>query len=230
MEAGNHREGIAGLAQAHRLRPNDQELTRQYEDALARHGTPEDKKEAEVQPLLLEATGRYELDDTRGALEVLKLALGKVNGMPRLRALVHHRLAVVHLGAGQLKEAKQNLEAAMREETRPTDLRAEVLLTYAEVLLSEGKLGEAEKAASSAIEIEPKNPLAHANLAIARSLAGDVKGAIRAFEQAFESGLARRLTLSDFLALGPPVEALEGHEQFVTMVKRAYPKATYPRE
>ncbi len=228
LAMGRHREGISALAEAHRLRPNDEDIEAEYELALAAHGTKEDRIEAELQPLLLEATGRYEIDDSAGAIEVLQTALAKTASVPRLRALVHHRLAMVHLGAGHLAQAKKHLEAAMRAEKDHTDLRAEVLVSYAEVLLSEGKLGDAEKAANEAIDIAPKNPLAYANLAIARSLAGNRDGAISAFEKAFDSGLARRLTLHDFMAIGKPIDALKAHPGFAEMVKRAYPSEYKP--
>jgi Flp pilus assembly protein TadD len=125
-------------------------------------------------------------------------------------------------------EAKKHLVEAMSADKTATELRGEVLVSYAEVLLSEGKLGEAEQAANEAIQIEPKNPLAHANLAIARSLSGNSDGAMSAFEQAFDTGLARRLTLNDFLGIGPPIEALKKHPNFASMVKRAYPSSQYP--
>lgn len=230
LAMGRHREGISALGQAHRLRPNDEEIGREYQDALAAHGTKEDRLEAELQPLLLEAIGRYEIDDAEGALGVLEAALAKSKSVPRLRALVHHRMAIVHLGSGRLADAKKHLEEAMSAEKNGTELRADVLVSYAEVLLSEGKLPEAEEAANEAIAIEPKNPLAHANLAIARSLAGNADGAVSAFESAFESGLARRLTFSDFIAIGRPIELLEDQPAFRAVVKRAYPSAEYPPE
>jgi tetratricopeptide (TPR) repeat protein len=229
LAMGRHREGIAALGEAHRLRPNDEDLEREYQEALRAHGTAEDRLEAELQPLLLEATGRYEIDDAKGAIEVLELALKKANGVPRLTALVHHRMAIAFLGSSKLAEAKRHLEAAMKDEKNNSELRADVLVSYAEVLLSEGKLAEAETAASEAIGIEPKNPLAYANLAIARSLAGNGDGAIDAFEHAFDSGLARRLTLKDFLAIGPPIEAIKNHPGFGAMVKRAYPSSEIPK-
>ena len=228
LAMGRHHEGISALGSAHRLRPNDEDIASEYREALRAHGTQEDRLEAELQPLLLEATGRFEIDDTSGAIGVLEAALSKSAAVPRLRALVHHRIAIVHLGTGELAKAKKHLEAAMTTEKEHSELRADLLVTYAEVLLSEGKLDDAEKAAGEAIEIEPRNPLALANLAIARSLAGNAEGAMTAFEQAFESGLARRLTLSDFLAIGRPIEALKGHPKFPAMVKRAYPSSEYP--
>jgi tetratricopeptide (TPR) repeat protein len=228
LALGRHREGISHLGQAHRLRPNDEEIAAEYRDALKSHGTKEDRLEAELQPLLLEATGRFEIDDAKGAIGVLETALVKSAPVPRLRALVHHRIAIVHLGSGHLTEAKKHLVEAMSAEKNGSELRADVLVSYAEVLLSEGKLEEAEKAAGEAIQIEPKNPLAHANLAIARALAGNEEGAMSAFEAAFDTGLARRLTLSDFLAIGRPIEALKDHPGFTAMVKRAYPSAQYP--
>lgn len=220
---GRTSEGISWLGQAHRLRPSDEDLADEYKNALARHGTPEDRLEAELSPLLLEATGRYELDDAKGAVDVLQQALKKSKGAPRLRALVHHRLGIVYLAAGQHGPAKEHLEAGLRDEKAPTALRAELLVSYAEVLLSVGKLAEAENAASNAIEIEPSNPLAHANLAIARAMLGDRTGAIEALEDAFEAGLARRLTLDDFMAIGP-IKTLEELPEFQAMVKRVYPR------
>ena len=228
IQVGRHRDGLRALARAHRLRPSDPELSREYQAVLARHGNSQERLEAELQPLLLEATGRYELDDADGALEVLKIALEKSRGIPGLSAMVHHRLATVQLGAGRLQEARGHLETALSKETGPTALRAEVLVSYAEVLLSQGHWAKAEKTAEQAVAIEPQNPLAFANLAIARSLGGKKTDAIRAFEKAFESGLARRLTLRDFLAIGPPVAGLEDHPDFEPMIRRAYPSSPYP--
>jgi tetratricopeptide (TPR) repeat protein len=215
------------MGKAHQLRPEDQDLEREYQHALSEHGTKEERLEAEIFPLLLEATGRYELDDPSGAIDALNLALNKVKRVPRLSALVRYRIALVLLSTGEGKKAVHHLETALNGIRGDGQLKADVLVSYSEALLSVERVDAAAKAAASAVELDPTNPLGHANLAIARQRKGNADGAIEAFKVAFAKGLARRLSMAQFLAISS-VDGLRSHPEFVPMVKSAWPRTPYP--
>ena len=228
LALGRSREGLSAYATARRLHPDDETLEREYSEALARVGTDEDRAEADVQSLLLEATGRAEIDDLNGARDTLRAALGRAAKWPHLAALVRHKLAMVYLRQGEAKLALDEMEKLFAIEREPSDLRTDALVTYSEVLLALGRAEDAKRAAEQAIASAPKNTLAYTNLAIARVVTGDKEGAIDALHRAFDLGLARRLTLAEFLAIGPAIEKLKDHPDFAPMVRRAWPKSAYP--
>lgn len=224
---GRSREGLQALGTARRLRPDDANLAEEHDHYLLRYGSDEDRIEAKIQPLLLEATGRFELDDRGGALRALEAALVEVKGYSRLEAQVRHRMALVHLSAGELAQAQSNIELALAALPPTTTQRAEVLLTDAEVLLSLNKPKEAATAAQSAIELEPANPLAYANLGIAKALTNEPEAALNALEQGFRWGLARRLTPDQFLEI-PAIQKLKSNPRFPSLMRSAWPERPYP--
>jgi tetratricopeptide (TPR) repeat protein len=228
LSLGQKSDGLAALATAHRLHPSDEDVEREYKEALALYGTDEDRLEAEVQRLVLEASGRVEIDDYKGARDTLKSALEKSSKIPRLAAMVHERLALLALRKGEHQAARDELEKTLVLEKSSSPLRAEALVSYSEVLLSLDRTQDAIRAAEEAINIEPKNALAHANIGIAYAMKNDRDGAIRALARAFDCGLSRKLTLDEFLAIGPAIDNLKSHPDFVAMVRRAWPKSTYP--
>jgi hypothetical protein len=67
--------------------------------------------------------------------------------------------------------------------------------------------------------------LAHANLGVALAASGDKDRAMTALKKACDLGLARRLTLQEFRAIGAPIDALKGRPDFDAMVKSAWPRA-----
>jgi tetratricopeptide (TPR) repeat protein len=228
LSLGQKADGLTALATAHRLHPSDEDVEREYKDALSHYGTDEDRVEAEVQQLVLEASGRVEIDDYKGARATLKAALDKSAKVPRLEALVHERMALVAMRKGEHQAARDELERALALEKSPSPLRAEALVSYSEVLISLSRALDAIRAAEEAIGIEPKNALAHANIGIAYSLKNDRDGAIKALGRAFDCGLSRKLTLDEFLAIGPAIDKLKSHPDFVAMVRRAWPASAYP--
>ncbi len=224
ISMGQAPAGLFALGRAHRLKPNDEPLKDEYHYALARYGSNADRAAAEVEPMLLDAIGRHELDDHEGAHRVLARALSRAKDVPQLAAKVHHRTAVIHLAEGRLKEARAHVQKALELEQKPSALRSLILLLQAELLISSEKLTEAAEAANSAIKISPREPLAHANLAIAKSLMNDVEGAFSALQKAFESGLARKLSKKEFLKIGPAIERLRSHPGFAELLRSAWPE------
>ncbi len=220
-----HRGGISALGTAHRLKPNDAGLEEEYRNALAQYGSEEDRVEANIHPLILEATGRFELGDRAGALAVLQSALKTASPIPRLLALVHHRLGLVHLADGQIDKARVAHEKALGNSPPESELRSDILVSYSEILVALGHLQEAGKRAQEAIRLAPRNPLAHANLGIAESLRKRTLPAVEALGNAFRFGLARRLTRSEFFALGEAINRLRGNENFELLLKEAWPRS-----
>jgi tetratricopeptide (TPR) repeat protein len=225
---GHGKAGIEAIAYAHRLTPSDEDIEREYKDTLARFGTDEDRIAADVDRLILEAAGRAEINDFKGAAETLQAALQKGAKVPRCAALVHQRIGLLSLRRGNRKDALAELEKALGSVPDSNALRAETLVSYSEVLLALNRADDAMRAANEAIRIEPKNALAHANLGIARAVKNDREGAMQSLSAAVELGLARRLTLAEFLAIGPPIDKLKNHPDFAPMVHRAWPKSQYP--
>jgi tetratricopeptide (TPR) repeat protein len=227
IAVGHKTEGLAALATAHRLHPSDEDVEREYKEALARHGTDEDRVEAAVDQLVREAAGRVEIDDYKGARDTLKTALDRSGKIPRLVALVHERLALVALRKGEHQAARDELEKSLAADKAPSGLRAETLVSYSEVMLSLDRPQDAIRAAEEAIVIEPMNPLAHANIGIAHSMRNDRDGAMKALSRAFDCGLSRKLSLGEFLAIRP-IDKLKSHPDFGPMVRRAWPSSSYP--
>jgi tetratricopeptide (TPR) repeat protein len=228
MAMSRYREGLSAMATAHRLRPDDDAVAEEYRFLLAKYGTPEDRREAQIHPLLVEAQGRLEIDDVQGAIMTLNEALKLSGPVKRLRGLVLFRLANVHLRQGEMEEADKTLGRALDEATEPTALRADILVARTEILLSREAYAEARAAAAEAAELAPQSPLPFANLAVALAMLGDKDGAIVNFGLAFDRGLGRRLTQEEFLSLGPSINLIRSHAQFAPMMRRAWPRLPYP--
>lgn len=219
---GRAREGIRALATAHRLAPEDDNVAQEYRYALSKHGTPDEKVEASVAPLLLEAIGRYELDDEEGAEKTLVVALERAKGSPRIAAKVRHRLALLALQREAPKAAIAQFEAALAGVGEPTSQRAELLLGYAEALVAAGRPADAIVAAKEACKISPANPLAHTNLAVAYLESGDEASALASLEAASKRGLDRRLSRASFLKIGS-LARLENDPRFTAWLDRTWP-------
>ncbi len=222
MAASNPRRGIRAYAQVRRLAPQDENIEREYQYALAQHGTDEEKIEAKVAPLLLEAVGRYELDDTKGAAATLTAALAAAKGAPRIEAKVHHRLALIALSEGASKKAHQHFAAGLALLPNPTPARAELLLGYAELLVLDGRMKDAIAAASEATSIDPDQPLAHTNLAVAYAEIGKIDEALAALDRAAKAGIARRLSRKALLQIGG-LSKLAEDPRFEAWLDRTWP-------
>jgi tetratricopeptide (TPR) repeat protein len=96
-----------------------------------------------------------------------------------LRTLTPAREAEFLLATGQYDSARQKLESAMR--SRPTD--SELLYTYARVEAADGKLEQAKSRAQSAVEANPRDPVAWVVLGRVLEMAKDDRGAQEAYER-----------------------------------------------
>ncbi len=224
-DEGRTAEAMSLLRQGVRLHPRDELIAAEYEALLARYGTPKERKAAEIQPLLREAAGRYEIDDVEGARQTLRLARRRAAGFPCLEATVDHRLALVALTEGELGRADRALGTALDECSDDPLTRGDLLLTLSELRLAQQRWGEAEKAGRDALALSPADPLVWTNLALALAGLGRVEEALDAFEQAVDRGLSRRLTLDQLLALGEPVERLADKDRFRQLTRRGWPGA-----
>lgn len=223
MSASQPRRGIRAYAQARRLAPQDENIDREYQYALTKHGTPEERIEAKVAPLLLEAVGRYELDDAKGAAATLQAALAAAKGAPKVEAKVHHRLALVAMSQGASKVAHKHFAAGLALLPGPSPERADLLLGYAELLVIDGRMQDAITAATEATTIDPEQPLAHANLAVAYAEIGKIDEALASLERAAHAGIARRLTRAALLQIGG-LSKLADDPRFDAWLDRTWPK------
>jgi tetratricopeptide (TPR) repeat protein len=96
-----------------------------------------------------------------------------------LRTLTPAREAEFLLATGQYDSARQKLESAMR--SRPND--SELLYTYARVEAADGKLEQAKSRAQSAVEANPRDPVAWVVLGRVLEMAKDDRGAQEAYER-----------------------------------------------
>ena len=96
-----------------------------------------------------------------------------------LRALTPAREAEFLLATGQYDSARQKLESAMR--SRPND--SELLYTYARVEAADGNLEQAKARAQSAVEANPRDPVAWVVLGRVLEMGKDDRGAQQAYER-----------------------------------------------
>lgn len=225
LALGRAREALSAYATADRLRPSDEMLANEYRQALEKHGTDEEKKEAAVTELVLEASGRAETGDLRGAEQTLRLAREKAGKVSRLVALVDLKIAMVLVRRGEHAKALALLESVPKNGALDASMRAEANVASSEVLLALKRPKDAVRAAESAIQLEPRNVLAHTNLGVAFAASGDKDRAMEALKRACELGLARRLTYQEFMAIGAPIESLKSRADFDAMVKSAWPRS-----
>jgi tetratricopeptide (TPR) repeat protein len=203
-DTGRADAALATLAEAHRLRPDDEFIEGEYQRLLARYGTPEQKAEARVRPLIREASGRFELEDADGALATLAVALQRAGSHPRVRGEVRYRMALVELGRGRSRAALRHVKDALDGgEAIPPRLRTSLLLVQSEAYLSLTAYPAAAQASREAAAISDENPLAHANLALAELQLGHRAAAREALSRAIERGLSRLLTFDQLVELGP---------------------------
>lgn len=225
LASGRNREALSAYASAERLRPSDETLANEYREALERLGTDEEKREAAVGELVLEASGRGENGDLKGAEQTLKLARDRAGKVARLIGLVDLKIAMVLVRRGEHARALSMLEPLPKNNALDVAMRAEAQVVSSEVLLALKRPKDAIKAAESAIQLEPKNVLAHANLGVALAASGEKDRAMNALKRACDLGLARRLTLQEFMAIGPAIDSLKARADFDQMIKTAWPRA-----
>lgn len=219
---GRVEAAIAAFGEAHRLRPQDELVESEYQRILARHGSPEQRSEAAVRPLIREASGRFQLEDFEGALEALNLALVRAGPHPRVRADVLHRMAVVELSRGRSGRALASSAEALEGEGLRSDQRADLALVRSEAFLMEERFREARSASLRCIQLRPEDPRGQANLAFASHRLGRKEEALSALQAAIEAGLPRLLTRRQFMALGEPVERMLEDADFATVIDLAW--------
>jgi tetratricopeptide (TPR) repeat protein len=220
---GRHREALSAYASAERLRPQDEALANEYHDALERFGTDEERRAAAVAALVIEAAGRAEAGDHRGAQKTLAEAKERAGKVQRLIQLVDLRSALLLVRRGEHAKALALLEGIIKAGVVDAAIEAEVLIAASEVQLSLSRPKEAIRSAERAIVIEPRNVLAHANLSVAFAAAGEREKAIKALRKACELGLPRRLTYAELMAM-PAIRSLESHPEFEALVREAWPR------
>ncbi len=193
IAVGRPAAALDALGTAARLRPQDERLAAAHRGLVARHGSKEDRTRTEVDALILEASGRFELADTAGAKATLLEALERSRAWPDLRAKVRLRIGLVAMAERKFDEARRALRVA-RADADDDAMIAAADLALAELELAEGNYPEAERAAEAATARRPGDPLGHVNLALARAHLGDTERAIAALGAALSRGLAARLT------------------------------------
>ncbi len=220
VNRGKLLEAQAAYREAMRLAPQDPLIG----DALAaltqRLGTTEEKLAASLAPLFHEADGRLSQQDRRGALDALLEAERRAAGVPRLEAMVHHLIAAVHLSGGAWRDALHHLEAALALETAPPATQSERWLMRAEAHLSLGQAEPAAESARQAIALEPNNPLAHTNLALAQLAAGKREG-LESLRRAIVLGLPKKLERRQLESV-PAVQRFLGDTEFVAIMNEGW--------
>lgn len=205
LDTGFHDEGIAALTRAAHLRPEDPGV--QSELQTARRALPDHAPS--VARALARADKALAGNDLRGARLALDEAATAAT-RPEDRALVHHRRALVALVAEDHPLALRETKAGLR--TAPAHaraLRAELLVTLADLHIAERRAEDALIAATAATELAPSDPLAQTNLAAARALGGDLDGALAALRAAIDAGLPERLARADLEAIAAFAPLLE---------------------
>ncbi len=206
-DLGRPHAAIAHLASARRLAPHDPLLESEYRRLVLRHGHPEARAEAELEGLLRLAAGRWALDDLDGALQALARAERQVADVPRLVAIVHHRRALVRLGVGDARAAEADAAAGLAQGTEaeplPMDTEVALQITRGEALLALGRYADARGANRQALDRDPTDPIAWANLAFAHLHLGEEDEATRALQRAVQAGLARHLTWEQLQGAAP---------------------------
>jgi tetratricopeptide (TPR) repeat protein len=222
-DEGRVKSALAVFAEAAREHPADEIIAREYEAMLARHGTPQQQREAEVQPLIREAAGRFELGDTDGARQTLELALERAKGLGDLSARIHHRLALIDLARGHHEAAATHARRGLDRAPREAPVRFELALTLGEIRMAQARWRPAIAATRAALELDGDNPLAWANLALGLAALGRLDPAIEAFSSAIDHGLSRRLTYAQLSGLGLPFERLSADPRFHGLAVRGWP-------
>lgn len=220
---GRTEAAIAAFGEAHRLRPSDELVESEYQRMLAQHGSPEQRAEAAVRPLIREASGRFQLEDHEGALEALALALERAGDHARVRADVLHRMAVVELGRAEAERTLALTARALKGGALRSDQLADLALLRSEAFLLQERFREARSASLRCIELRPRDPRAQTNLAFASLRLRRREEALSALRSAVDGGLPRLLTYRQFTALGEPVERMLQDPEFAAIIRKAWP-------
>lgn len=228
MSHNHSQEALLAYRKATELLPYDNALAEEYRAARAQAQNPETRLEVAIEPLMDEASVYLSSQDFERALASLDAALNVAKPVPKLRATVRHQIALVLIASGKSKAALRPLEKGLSEAVHPDALRAALLVSYADVLLAHDRADEALIAAAAATHITPENPLAWADLAIARLLSNDTRGGVKAFKKAFKAGLAQHITRKQLLEIGA-VAKIEKRRDFKRMLDRAWPNPSRAR-
>lgn len=222
LTVGATREGLDALTRARRLRPDDAVLAGEVAEAERRHGDAETKAQRAAEPLLAEASSRFDAGAYDEAASALQEALRSARDAPGLRGEIRRRLALVYVAQDAPKKARAELERGLIEASRPGPVRAALLLTHSDVLLGLGEIETALVSASAAAELTPDDPLPLANVAIARAMRGETKAALAALRKAVDLGLPARLTREDLLAI-PGLAKIARRPDFKALVDEGWP-------
>ncbi len=216
------KEGVDALSHAQRLRPDDAMLAAELKQALSQHGDNEARATIAISGYLEEATAAFERGDAKEAESALQSALLFTNKAPKTRADLRRRLALVFIAQDKLSDALLVVGAALLDVPEPSVLRAALLVTHADLLIASGDNNGALISASAAAEINPEDPLAHTNVAVARALRKEWAPALKALRRAIDHGLPRRLTRAEFMGIEAFALAHE-QENFVALVNEGWP-------
>ena len=225
LGAGHRSTALDAMTTAHHLRPDDRRLAAAYRALMARHGSALERATHQVDALILEASGRYELGDTVGAYSTLNDALERAKDTPSLRAKVRHRLGLLALAQARLDDAAVLLAKAREDAGDDVALRADIDLARAELALARGDYSSAQSAAESTIAGRPTDPLAHVNLALARAHGGDAAGGVEALTAAFRHGLPSRITRNQVVALVASAPWGPDRSRVDALIDQAWPTA-----
>ena len=189
IEEGRFAEAIAPLSEAAALQPNNARIQADLGGLYLESGQPVDALEhlcraIEINPRIALAHWRLGitlqlLGDTEAATHALEQA---VQLRPSL-ADAHGRLALLYREQGRRRDALESYRRAAQSAIEP----AEKQLLEAQVLMMEGREGEAETLLRSALELHPDLPTAH-------GLLGQIFAASGRFDEAaqhFEAQLTR---------------------------------------
>ena len=223
-DLGHGAAAKAAFARAHALRPDDPMIESEWRRALAEFGTPDERAEAKIRPLIREANGRYELEDVEGARDTLETALERAGPHPRVIAEVLHRIALLELAEGRPKVALRRTRSAVSWEGVPAELLANLNLVRSEAFMTIGRWDLAEPASLRALELRPEDPRAAANLALVHHHLGRRAEALVAFRSAVDNGLPRILTFKQLVAVQQMKKMLDDPE-FQAVAELGWPGA-----
>jgi tetratricopeptide (TPR) repeat protein len=216
------KEGIDALSHAQRLRPDDTMLAAELKQALSQHGDNEARATIAVSGYLEEATAAFDRGAIKEAEEALQSALLLADKAPKTGAELRRRLALVFIARGKLPEALLVVGTALRDVPEPSVLRAALLVTHADLLIASGDNDGALISAAAAAEINPEDPLAHTNVAVARALRKEWSLALLALRRAIEQGLPQHLTRKEFTSI-EAFAPVKKRKDFLALVNAGWP-------
>lgn len=222
LDLGDVKEGLMALTQARSLQPDNELLGAELQDAVQKHGEDEARARVEVSSYIEEAAAAFARQALDEAKAVLKTALSRTEGAPKTRADILQRLALVCIAQGQLPEARKHLQDALQDVPDRGAQRADLLVTLSDVLIAQDDAAGALISASAAAEMNPRDPLAHANVALSRALRKQWRPALAALKVAIDRGLPSRLTREELLSLRGFV-AMGKNADFKALVNEGWP-------